>query len=165
MSVFIGIDIGLEGAMAAVDSRGSCQIADLPVIADGKSNRLDGRGLILLLRQFVPVGVHCVVAFEDVRARPAGNGGSHGNSMHSQGSLMHSRGIVEAVLDIARVERKVVQPQTWKKHFGLIKKSKDDARLKALELYPLQAHELRLKKHHNRGDACLIATFALGKYA
>lgn len=165
MSVFIGIDIGLEGAMAAVDSRGSCQIADLPVIADGKSNRLDGRGLILLLRQFVPADSSCLVVFEDVRARPAGNGGSHGNSMHSQGSLMRSRGIVEAVLDIQRVRVEVVQPQTWKRKFGLIGKNKGDSLEKARVLYPLMEHQLRLKKHHNRAEAILQAHFGLGKFA
>lgn len=163
--ICIGIDIGLTGALAAVDSHGSCQVADIKTCADGKTNRIDGRAMILLLRQFVPAGLACIVVFEDVRPRPSGNGGRHGNSMHSQGSLMRSRGVVEAVLDIARVDRKVVQPQAWKKHFGLIKAKKDASREKALELYPLQAHELRLKKHHNRAEAILIAHWAQGKFA
>lgn len=163
--ICLGIDIGLTGAVGAVDSRGSCQVADIPTRIDGKTNRIDGRALIYLLRQFVPAGESFIVAFEDVRPRPQGNGGAHGNSMHSQGSLMRSRGIVEAVLDIARAEGKVVQPQAWKRHFGLIGTNKDAARLKAIELFPLQAHELRLKKFHNRADAVLIAQYAMARFA
>ena len=162
--ICIGIDIGLTGAVAAVDSRGSCQVADIPVRQDGNTNRIDGRALILMLRNFLPADGSGIVLFEDVRARPDGNGGSHGNTMHSQGSLMRSRGIVEAVLDIQRVRVEVVQPQVWKRAFGLLGKTKDDARITAMELYPLRKHELRLKKFHNRGDAILIAHFGLGKY-
>lgn len=166
MMISIGIDIGLTGAVAAVDSRGSCQVADIPTRIDGKSKRIDGRALIYLIRQFVPAGEPFIVAFEDVRARPQGNGNAHGNSMHSQGSLMRSRGIVEAVLDIARAEGKAVQPQAWKKHFGLLGvKDKDAARLKAIDVFPASAHMLQRKLDHNRADAMLIAQYALGKFA
>ena len=161
--ITIGIDIGITGAVAAVDSRGSCTVADLPTVPDGKGNRIDGRALILLLRQFVPTAEFGLVLFEDVRPRPTGNGGKQGNTIHSQGSMMRSRGIVEAVIDITRMQRRVVQPQTWKRHYGLIGKDKGDSLSVARALYPLA--DLRLAKHHNRAEAILIAHFGLDEPA
>jgi len=157
--IAIGIDIGLTGAIAAVDSLGSCSVTDMPTLPDGKGNRIDGRALLHLLRQFVPAGEAGLLLFEDVRPRPSGNGGKHGNSMHSQGSLMRSRGAIEAVVDILRIERRVIQPQTWKRHYGLIGKDKGESLAVARALYPLA--DLRLAKHHNRAEAILIAHFGL----
>lgn len=160
--ITLAIDIGLTGAIAAIDSRGSCSIADLPTLPDGKGGkgqRIDGRALLHLVRQFVPAGEAGLALFEDVRPRPTGNGGRQGNTMHSQGSMMRSRGIVEAVLDIARLEVRVVQPQSWKRFYGLIGKDKADSLRVAQALYPLA--DLRLAKHHNRAEALLIAHFGM----
>jgi hypothetical protein len=156
--ITIGIDIGLTGAVSAVDSRGTHQIADLPMI-EGTDKRIDARALVLLLRQMIPPGEAGLVLIEDVRPRPMGNAGAHGNTMHSQGSLMRSRGIVEAALDITRLQAKVVQPQTWKRFYGLISKDKDAGRQTALKLYPLAAGDLGRKKDHNRADSLLIAHY------
>ncbi len=158
--ITIGIDIGLTGAVAAVDGRGTAAVRDLPTTPDGKGRRIDGRGLLLLIREFVPIGEAALLIFEDVRARPAGNGGSHGNSMHSQGSLMRSRGIVEGVADITRLQVQVVQPQTWKRHFGLLKQPKEASAAAARERFPLVVDQLKRVKDHNRAEALLIAAYA-----
>jgi crossover junction endodeoxyribonuclease RuvC len=101
---------------------------------------------------------------EDVRPRAFGNGGkAMTNSMHSQGSMMRSRGIVEAVADIARLEIKVVQPQTWKRFYGLLGKDKGEARELACRLYPGQAPQFKRVKDHNRADATLLAHYGQGK--
>lgn len=166
MTIAIGIDIGLSGALAAVDSRGTCQVEDLPIV-DG---RIHGRRFLDLLRRYVPPGEGAIVVLEDVHARPQTNRGERGCTMHSQGSLMRSRGICEAVLDIAgRMEVRWVQPQTWKRFYALRfpKGTKDSARKaasldKARLLYPSIADSsLRLAKHHNRGEALLMAHYAL----
>lgn len=164
--IVIGIDIGLTGALAAVDARGSCAVEDIPTVADGeKGRRIDGRALIHLLRQFVPAGERAVCVIEDVRPRPMGNGNRQGNTIHSQGSLMRSRGIVEAVTDVARIDVHAVQPQTWKRHYGLIGKEKADARDIAARLFPLQAEAFRRVKDHNRAEAALIAQFGQARFA
>lgn len=160
--ITIGIDIGLTGALAAVDARGTAQVRDIPTVEDGKGRRIDGRALLLTLREFVPIGEPALILFEDVRARPAGNAGAHGNTMHSQGSMMRSRGIVEAVLDITRLERKVVQPQTWKRHYGLLKTEKGASLDRARTLFPAIAHDLKRVKDHNRAEALLIAQYGQG---
>ncbi len=161
--IALAIDIGLTGALAAVDGYGTARVVDLPTVPDGKTRRLCGRGLILAIREFVPAGEPGMLLFEDVRPRPMGNGGGHGNTMHSQGSLMRSRGIVEAVADIARLQVSTVQPATWKRTFGLLKTEKAGSREKAVALYPGLAGELKRVKDHNRAEAVLMAHWLQGR--
>lgn len=161
------IDIGLTGAVGFVDSRGTCTVHDLPTLPDGKAGskrRLDGRALGQLLRDHIPAGEACIVVFEDVRPRP---NPSRGTSIVTEGALMRSRGVVEGVLDCLRLtaHAKVVQPQTWKRHFGLIGKQKYESRLTALALYPCAQHALQRKKDHNRAEALLIAHWGLQEHA
>ena len=58
----------------------------------------------------------------------------------------------------------LVTPQAWKKHFGLIGKSKDDARILAIELFPRIKDQLSRKKDCGRADALLIARYGMEKY-
>lgn len=159
--IAIGIDIGLTGAVGAVDHRGLACVQDIPTVTDPDGKRIDGRALLELLRRLASPAEPCTVVFEDVRPRPLGNAGRHGNTMHSQGSLMRSRGIVEAVLDISRMRFQVVQPQTWKRHFNLLKSEKGDSLQMARTLYPSAAKDLARVKDHNRAEALLIAHWGL----
>jgi hypothetical protein len=163
--IALAIDIGLTGALAAVDGYGFARVVDLPTLPDGKTKRLDGRALILAFRSFVPPGEPAMLVFEDVRPRPMGNASAHGNTMHSQGSLMRSRGVVEAVADIARIEMVTVQPSTWKRHFSLLKTEKGASRAKALELFPALEADLKRVKDHNRAEAVLMAKWLQGTRA
>ena len=52
-----------------------------------------------------------------------------------------------------------VRPSKWKKHFDLIKSSKDASRTKAIEIYPSLAEKLSKKKDVNKSDAILIARY------
>ena len=167
--IALAIDIGLTGALAAVDSYGTARVQDLPTLPDGKTRRLDGRALIVAIRAFVPPGEPAMLVFEDVRARPQGNGGGHGNTMHSQAAMFGVRRAMEAVCDIARIEMVTVQPQTWKRKFGLIRLQdekpeacKERGRQIALQLYPTLAAELKRKMDHNRADAVLMAHWLQG---
>lgn len=165
--IAIGIDIGLTGAVGAVDHRGLACVQDIPTVTDPDGKRIDGRALLELLRRLAPPSEPCTVVFEDVRPRPMGNAGRHGNTMHSQGSLMRSRGIVEAVLDIARMKHQTVQPQTWKRHFALLDSQKSEKEKKAASLkvartlYPCAVRDLARVKDHNRAEALLIAHWGL----
>ena len=181
--IVVGIDIGLTGAVASVGGR-SATVSDMPTVPEGKPRqrvskktgkkytvqprRIDGRALHLLVREFIPLGEAGLLAFEDVSARAAGNGGEEGdasNSMRSQGSMMQSKGIVQAVGDITRLQVMAVQPQAWKKHFGLLKADKGASLKLARELFPDRAHELQRVKDHNRAEALLIAHYARSKHA
>ena len=54
----------------------------------------------------------------------------------------------------------LVTPAKWKAHFRLVGKPKDAARELAIRLYPVAAPLLKLKKHHGRADALLLARYA-----
>ena len=60
--------------------------------------RVDPCGLAKILRRMVPAGEAATVVFEDVHAFPGTR-----NSPQAQSSLMHSRGMVEAVVELARI--------------------------------------------------------------
>lgn len=160
--IVLGVDIGITGALAATDGRGSCSVDDLPTleIAGGRMvrRRLDARGLMHLIRRFVPPGESALALIEDVHTMP-----SRFNSPQAQGSLMHSRGVVETVLELARIEVRAVQPGTWKAFYGLIGSEKSDAIEKARALFPLADGQLKRQRDHNRADALLLAHFGQRK--
>jgi hypothetical protein len=166
--VFVGIDPGLNGAIAAI-SRGVCVIADLPTQtmpgAGIITRKLCGRGLAEALRRLVPVGEPCMVMLEDVRVMPAKKSGAAANT-----SLMHSKGVIEGVLGVLRLQPVLVNSQTWKRFYGLIDSDASESQRKAAalecarRLYPACA-EIGLAKHHNRAEAILIANYGMRKLA
>lgn len=154
--IVIGIDLGVTGALAAVDSTGSATIEDLPIVeAEDGGKRLDARAAILLLRQLIPAGEAGLLVTEDIRVRQmAGRKMSHA----TETTLVGLRFALQAVADIARLPLRTVQPQTWKRRYAL-KADKGDARTIAAGLYPQQAHQLKRVKDHNRAEALLIAHY------
>lgn len=174
MCIVLGIDIGLTGCVARVADGMPPALVDIPTVPDGEPRpgrgnamfqpkRIHGRQLIDVLRQLVPPGHAALAVFEDVRARPMHNDKVQFNTFHSQNSLVLSRGVIQAVLDIAGIRAEAVQPQTWKKLFGLNGADKADSLDKARTLFPGLAHDLRLAKHHNRAEALLIGHYGLRK--
>jgi hypothetical protein len=158
--IALGIDIGKTGALAAIDSHGICVLYDLPLREKG--GRLCGHQLLRMLREVVPIGETATVVAEDVQARPQGNSNRHGNTMYSQGSMMESKGIILATLDIARLDVRLVTPQAWKAFYGLTGQDKNASMKLAQSLYP--DADLRLVKHHNRAEALLMARYGLRKF-
>lgn len=160
----IAIDPGMEGAMARL-AHGRCSVSDLPVIDTGLDKYLDGRGIYDRLLNWVPVGEVGILIVEDVRVRAQGNGGRAMNTMHSQTSLMRSRGIIEGVASVARLPITWVTPQKWKRHFGLKRDTDDEktnvtkekSRQMALQLFPSMTMALARKMDQNRAEALLIA--------
>lgn len=168
--IILGIDIGMTGAIARVDSvTGQCDILDLPTMLAEENNsmkrmRLSGYGLAQIVLDWSEPGARAHVFFENVQARPNGHresGAVHGNSMQSQGGLMRSRGIVESALECMRCVIHPVHPQTWKNFYHLGGAAKDASRGMAVRLYPAAASLLARKKDINRAEALLIAHYGL----
>jgi crossover junction endodeoxyribonuclease RuvC len=151
--IVLGIDIGITGALSAVDSRGTAAIVDLPVVEDAAGKRIAGRDLLNAVRNMAPAGEAALAIIEDVRPRPGPS------TAFTMGSLMGSRRAIEAVLDIAGIKVVPVQPQAWKRHFGLLKAEKGASLETARALYPLQAPMLKRQKDHNRAEALLLAHY------
>lgn len=154
--VIIGIDVGLTGAIGAVGGPQGPEVYDLPTVPDGNGRRIDGRELILRIRGLVPADGSAIAVIEDVRPRP---NPARGTSIVTEGSLMRSRGLIEAALDIARIPIKPVQPQAWKRSMSLLKAEKGASLELARRLFPSAADELKRKKDHNRAEALLIARY------
>lgn len=158
--IVIGIDIGVTGAMSAVDSRGTCVVQDLPIVVTDKGKRLDAPQFIRDLRSLVPPGEAALIVAENVHVmQVAGRRMSHS----TETTLVGLRFAVHAVADIARIPVELVTPQAWKKHFGIkADKTGKQARDTAAKLYPNAAHNLTRVKDHNRAESLLIAHYGQG---
>lgn len=153
--VVVGIDPGLTGAIAAVDSAGSCSVVDMPTIAlPGNGlvkRRVDGLAVARMLRTMVPSCDACLVVIEDVQA-------IGGSAVQTMASMMRSVGTIEAAVEILRLPMERARPQTWKKFYGLDGDKKAALNV-ARQLYPVAP--LTLAKHHNRAEALLLAHFGM----
>jgi hypothetical protein len=165
--VLIGIDIGLTGAVSAIKPNGDVEIWDVVRSPNDKA-RLCAKSMTAKLAEFHAFSddgkVELVV--ENVRARAFGNGGKEKtNSMHSQASMIGSRRIVEAACDMLGLQPRFIEPQTWKKFYGLIGKDKNESRRVAAALYPAVAPLLQRVKDDNRAEALLLAHWGLRRLA
>lgn len=153
--IVVGVDPGLTGAVAAVDSAGTCTVEDIPTLElEGGGlvkRRVDGLKLARMLRHMVPAGHDCLVVIEAVRAM-----GGQNNAVQTQGSLMRTLGAIETACEILRMPMRAVQPQRWKRAYGLGTK-KGDSLATARALYPTAP--LSMAKHHNRAEAVLLAHY------
>jgi hypothetical protein len=112
--ICIGVDPGLSGAIAAIDSTGEVVgVHAMPTMPSPipKRRMVDGRELAAVIRGFAHAG-RSVVAVELVGAMP-GNGGV---TMFSFGQ---SFGTILGVLGALGTPYQFVRPQVWKKHHGL----------------------------------------------
>ena len=96
-----------------------------------------------------------VCALEQVATRP-------GQGVVSQGSLLHSLGCLESLLELSfPCELVHVAPATWKKALGMTGGEKADSVLMCKLLFPnffnSRSSDIWLKKHNGRADAVLIA--------
>lgn len=150
--IYLGIDPGLTGALAAIFPYDEQAVYDLPVMQNvraaekgRKRMHLDPLALTQLLEPF-DAG-ECLVVMEYTQA---GMKGALANY-----SLGHSSGVLMGVLSSLGFTYEMVRPQEWKKAFGLLKAEKDDSRKVALKLYP--SLPLTRKKDHGRAEAILLA--------
>jgi crossover junction endodeoxyribonuclease RuvC len=156
MKYRMGIDPGLEGAIACIDENDSVAfLFDMPVMAMGKNKKQVnaaelGKQLIHWQRY---IGTDNLVAYmEYISARP-------GQGVSSMFNFGKSCGIVQGILGALQIPVVFVTPVTWKKRANLSGKPKDMARTLAQQLYP--GADLARKKDIGRADALLIARHGL----
>ena len=151
MNVIIGIDPGLSGAIAVLESsrKSILRLEDMPVVPDGKKRKVSGHGLKEILKHY-PRATVDMVYLERVSAMP-------GQGVVSMFSFGRSVGAVEAAISLLGLPLTYVTPQSWKRSAGLIGTIKDASRSKVLDLYPDAA--VTRKKDNGRADAVLIARF------
>lgn len=156
----IGIDPGLTGAIAFLHPDGGAWVRDMPLKEHvGEKKIVDGGAIAGFFFSDIPPRITARVYIEQVQAMPPIKGKLRGAGTVSSFNFGYSAGVVEGVVSAVAIPRAYVWPQTWKKRAGLTGKPKDASRELAIELYPQLAEVLKLKKHHGRADALLIARF------
>ena len=155
MTTVLGIDPGLEGALAILDNDGNLAVHDIPTleIMVGKKRKrfIDHHALDNL---FAGIRGNVMVVYLE-----------QATSMPQQGvTSVFNFGVVFGSLRQAlashQFEIELVLPRVWKKALHL-RKGKDASLQRASELLPKHWAMWNLKKHHNRAEAALIAWYGL----
>ena len=151
LTAYVGVDPGLSGAIAVLYGD-KAEVYDIPTMKKGDGAvkyEIDPSGMHRLLLVALGTKPHAKAALERVNSMP-------GQSASSTFSLGDSFGVCRSVLTLSKLPLMYVTPMAWKKYFKLTKE-KEEARAMAIKLYP--DVELHLKKHIDRAEALLIATY------
>jgi crossover junction endodeoxyribonuclease RuvC len=149
--IIIGIDPGLYGAIAFLDTRGKgiLRIEDMPLIEVKKKNRTEKMVSLRLLLCACPINE--TVWLEEPSAMP----GQGVSSTFKFGRLV---GQIEGILAANGNVTNLVSPRVWKEAMGL-GRDKDLSRAMATQLWPDRAEEFKRKKDDGRAEACLLAEY------
>lgn len=137
--IFFGIDPGLHGAIACLNSNGSMlSVDDMPLI-NGWYDVLDIYQLLTLRPGLPVVGLEAVYRFPKVT---------------------RGFGLLEGVSVLVPHSKVIkIPPRRWQKWWGIEKASKDLSREFAIRNFPGYAGKLARKMDHNRAEALLIAEY------
>ncbi len=150
--IFVGVDPGLSGAIAATTGDAWAKVWDMPTLGWGKTTgkrAVDLNGIVNNL-QSLPILDDCAVFIERVNAMP----GQGVSSMFSLGMSMY--GAAGVFVGMGWPVH-FVESRTWKAYWKL-PAEKEFARGLAARMFP--SLDLSKKKHHGRAEALLIARYA-----
>jgi crossover junction endodeoxyribonuclease RuvC len=149
--IVVGIDPGLDGALALHDGSAIVALIDMPTFAivRGKTKRrdLDGQTICTWLKEHRPEHVY----IEQAQAIPR-------QSAYATGIFFQVYGQVLGILTAHAIPYTVVPPVLWKRALK-VPAGKDAARARASQLFPDAACRWPLKKHDGRAEAALIASY------
>lgn len=152
--VVLGIDPGLSGALAALDTEGRVvQVLDMPTLETGNGRRtVNALALRELLQALPPIRASWI---ESVAAMPT-------DSRVAAFAFGRSVGTIETACILFGASIQRVTPQAWKRAAGLPAGAPKAASVEAaLRLLPGCAPYLTRAKDHGRADALLIARYGL----
>jgi len=167
--IFVGIDPGVSGAIAAVHEGKVLLLADAPVIASNGKNRSHVAGMVELLRDVLEhagtkslVSVVLeqpppVVRFGGAKERAGEGAGKVFDSAASRFVLGRCVGQWEGAVQALGFTLLLAHPPTWKKAMGVAGGDKGRSVLEASRLFPEAS--LKRKKDHGRADALLLAEY------
>jgi crossover junction endodeoxyribonuclease RuvC len=145
MSIIVGVDPGMSGAIALIDSYGALIDAyDMPVVG----GLVSAHGIVEL--EGWDENSFGMVVIEDVHSMPK-------QGVASSFGFGRSKGVVEGVFAALGMPIAYVSPQKWKKALGL-SSDKGVCRRRAIELWPAKGAKLFARvKDDGRAEAALIA--------
>lgn len=141
----MGIDPGLGGAVAFYfpSDPSRVSVEDMPLAG--------GEVSAVLLAELIVNYQPSLAVIERVSAMP-------GQGVVSMFNFGRAYGDVRGCLGALAIPIEYVTPQKWKKHYQL-PADKEKCRLRALQLFPACADHFKLKKHHGRAEAAMIAKY------
>ena len=142
----LGIDPGLTGALVMLEDDQPIEWMEMPTYAVGSHNRVNCAALASWIKQ-----CGLTEAFMELTGARPGQGVT---SMYTFG---HACGSVSGVLGALEIPVTMVTPQSWKKRAGLTLKDKDEARSKAIQIWPHWRDLDKKGKGQALADAALIA--------
>ena len=149
--VILGIDLGVNGAIAVLEEGKIVAVHDMPTLKDGPVSR---RTVNAPLLAEIIAKTHCAKAYvEHVGVRP-------GEGAVGAFAFGRSRGVVEGVCAGLDVPCQFITSPAWKRLVGIAPGklgAKDAARSKAIARWPASADLFRRVKDDGRAEACLIA--------
>lgn len=159
MSIVLGIDPGLDGAIAEMTEAGELvAVHDMPTLEDGAKGC---RAVNPALLASIIHELHATLAYcELVGPRPT-------DSTTGAFGFGRSRGIIEGVLAAAGIPLAMIAPPVWKRASNIApgKENKDSARSVAILRWPSQAALFARKCDCDRAEAALIAVAGMRKEA
>jgi crossover junction endodeoxyribonuclease RuvC len=152
-ALHIGLDPGLRGAVAILNSSGDLvSVADLPIVRDLSLAWVDGGELQSIILNALG-GRTASATVERVSSMPR-------QGVASSFLFGVGFGSVLSVLQALHIPLQFVTPAVWKRSYGL-GKDKNASLHKCRLLYP--DAELHLKKHDGRAESILIARYAMSR--
>lgn len=146
MTLLLGIDPGISGAIACLEGDDLLWVTDMPV-ADGEV-----LGPVLAARVLAGLGDRRAVV---ERAQSMPGMGVTGAFRYGAGY-----GVILGVLGALSIPFDTVRPTAWKKAAGLAGKDKPASRRRAIELWPQHAERFARAKDDGRAEAALIARYS-----
>ena len=149
----LGVDPGIHGGLAILEIMDGAapqllEAIDIPTIGTGAKER---------------VNVHAVQEWV-LQHGPQFGFVERGQAMPRQGASSgfkfgRSVGAIEATIALCNVPLEIIEPSMWKRALRLPGRDKEQARQKALAIFPQAAALLARKKDHQRAEAMLIALY------
>lgn len=149
----IGIDCGLNGAIAVLEDGKLVAVHDMPTLTveiNKKTKRQVSPNLLAVVIESIKPDFAIV-------ERPAARPGQGVTAMFGFG---RSLGVVEGVLAGLSVPVTYVAPATWTKAMGKAA-GKDASRQRAIELFPSMSEQFKRVKDDGRAEAALIAMWGI----
>lgn len=155
MTVVLGVDPGLTGGLAVIQSGPRPTILgayEIPTVGEKAKRRVSVHDVLQILRSW-PQGIdHAFI--ERAQAMPdqgSSSGFAYGRAV----------GALEAAVEAFLIPITIIEPTAWKKASNLAKADKEASRQRAIQLFPDSAGFFPRKKDHGLAEAALIARAGL----
>lgn len=163
MTIIVGIDPGIRGAIAILTASNFAYVVDMPIrpssLAGKVRNEVDPIALRDELRRLVTADEKGIVVMEDLNAFI---GAGKLGSTATMASLAATKAVVRTVCELAGLPITHVSPKAWQAFYGISSKAGQTTKKQSLRIAREMFGEglCPLERHDGRADALLIARWA-----